>query len=164
MTIYSRWNTEGAPRPRLSSALPSLAQQQFAKEADVNVLIERYKKTGSFYNPLTPSSFPRMPQYADISEIPDMMGQMELLDGVQRLFASLPARVREQFGHSVAEFVAWAQNPANFEAGVKMGIFDPAISVKPPEAAKEEGEGAAQAAASSEKSPAQAGQSAQPLT
>lgn len=153
MTIYSRWKNEGAPRPQLASDLPSLAQQQFAREADVNVLIERYKKTGSFYNPLTPSSAPRTPQYADLSEIPDMMGQMALLDGVQRLFQSLPARVREQFGHNPAEFVTWAQNPANFEVGVKMGIFDPVISAKPPTAAQEDGAGAAQAAASNNENP-----------
>lgn len=164
MTIYSRWKNEGAPRPQVSSELPSLAQQQFAKEADVNVLIERYKKTGSFYNPLSPSSAPRMPQYADLSEIPDMMGQMALLDGVQRLFQSLPARVREQFGNNPAQFVEWAQNPANFDAGVKLGIFDPSEQSKPPVAAKEEGESAAQAAAVSDKKSAQADQSAQPST
>lgn len=161
MTIYSRWKNEGAPRPQLASSLPSLAQQQFAKEADVNVLIERYKKTGSFYNPLTPSSAPRMPQYADISEIPDMMGQLELLEGVQRLFGSLPARVREQFGNNPAEFVAWAQNPANFDAGVKLGIFDPSEHPTPPVAAKEDDAGTAQAVAAKEENPAQAGHSAQ---
>ena len=161
MKIYSRWSNEGAPRPQISSDLPSLAQQQFAKEADVNVLIDRYKKTGSFYNPLTPSSAPRMPQYADLSEIPDMMGQMELLQGVQRLFGSLPARVREQFGNNPAEFVKWAQDPANFDAGVKLGIFDSSEQPKPPVAAEKEGEGAAQAAAAKDENPAQAGQSAQ---
>ena len=161
MTIYSRWNNEGAPRPRLASPLASLTQQQFAKEADVNVLIDRYKKTGSFYNPLVPSGAPRMPQYADLSDISDMMGQMELLQGVQRLFGSLPARVREQFGNNPAQFVEWAQNPANFDAGVKLGIFQPSERPKPPVAVEKDGEVAAPAAASKDESPAQAGQSAQ---
>lgn len=154
MTIYSRWNTEGAPRPRLSSTRPSLAQQQFAKEADVNVLIERYKKTGSFYNPLTPAGTPRMPQYADLSAIPDMMGQLELLQGVQRLFGSLPAHVREQFGHNPATFVAWAQDPAHFSDGVKLGIFDPSEQPKQPSAAQEETTPAQAGAAKSEENPA----------
>ena len=70
--VYTRFQNDGAPRPIVKSVLPSLTQQQFAKEADINVLIDRYKRTGSFYNPMVPSGTPRMPRYEDISDMPDM--------------------------------------------------------------------------------------------
>lgn len=127
--VYTRFKNDGAPRPVVKSALPSLTQQQFAKEADINVLIDRYKRTGSFYNPMVPSGTPRMPRYEDISEMPDMMEQLESINRVNELFASLPASVREQFGHNPATFVEFAQNPANFDKCVELGIFN--VSEKP---------------------------------
>lgn len=119
--MFSRWKNEGAPRPRLYSSLPSLAQQQFAKEADINVLIDRYKKTGSFYNPLVAASTPRTPQFSDLFAVPsDMTEQLAIIQNVQSLFASLPAKVRDSFGNDPAAFVAWAQDESNFAALNKM--------------------------------------------
>ena len=166
MNIYSRWNNEGAPRPSLSSELPSLAAQQFRDEADVNNLIERYKKTGSFYNPLTPQGTPRVPTYQDISELPDTLGQLQILKDVEQMFAALPAKVRDDFGNNVATFVSWAQGKP--EALAKLGIIDPISVPKKPaaDAAGSGSAGAAAPAAANQNIPAAdaAGQSAQPST
>ena len=167
MTIYSRWKNEGAPRPSLTSALPSLAAQQFRDEADVNNLIERYKKTGSFYNPLAPQGTPRVPTYQDISELPDTLGQLQILKDVEQMFAALPAKVRDSFGNSVASFVEWAAQGKPEELA-RLGIIDPISVPKKPaaEADGSESAGAAAPAAANQNIPAAdaAGQSAQPST
>lgn len=121
--IFGRWKNDGAPSPVVHSELPSLTQQQFASEADINVLIERYKRTGSFYNPLSSPSVPRAPRFEDIASLPDMMEQMDTIGMVNDMFMSLPASVRERFGHNPATFVEFAQNPVNFDECVKLGIF-----------------------------------------
>lgn len=122
-------------RVSYSSALPSRTMQQFATEADVNVLIDRYKKTGSFYNPLTPQTGePRRPMFEDISSLPSIDEAQEAILAAQEVFLRLPATVREQFGHNPALFVAWAQDPANLPALAKLGVIElPVVQQEPPE-------------------------------
>ncbi len=123
MAITSKYS----PRARVSfeCAGVSLAKQQFAVEADVNRLIDRYKKTGSFYNPLSvQSGEARRPMYEDISTLPDLAETLETLQGAKDLFMGLPSAIREQFGNDVAAFVAWAQDVRNLPALGRLGIVD----------------------------------------
>lgn len=119
------------------SLAPSLTQQQFAQEADVNVLIARYKQTGSFYNPLSLiGKEPRRPMYEDLAVLPDLQVSLATLQGAQDIFMSLPARVREQFGNDVAQFVAWAQDVRNLPALAELGVVDGVPSPTPQGAAE----------------------------
>ena len=116
-------------RPEVSpglplSAAPSMTMQQFAKEADINFLIDRYKKTGSYYSPLSVSGAPRVPLYEDISDLPDITALYNRVNDVVEFFGNLPSSVRAQFGNSVSAFVEFAQNPANYAKCVEMGVFE----------------------------------------
>lgn len=112
-------------RVQTENNFPSATQQQFASEADVNVLIARYEKTGSFYNPLTPQvGEVRRPMFEDVSAIPSVEEAQQTILEVQEIFGSLPSRVRERFGHNPAVFVEWAQNPANLPALAKLGVIE----------------------------------------
>lgn len=119
-------------RPEVSpglppSSAPSMTMQQFSKEADINFLIDRYKKTGSYYSPLSTSGTPRVPLYEDISDLPDITALYNRINDVVDFFSTLPASVRAQFGNSVSAFVEFAQNPANYDKCVEMGVFERAI-------------------------------------
>lgn len=126
MKIFTRWQNEGAPRPlEASGSRPSETKQQFAKEADINFLIDRYNKTGAFYNPVSMvGKQPRIPQYVDLTSVGDLASQLATIADCRTLFAQLPSKVREMFGHDVASFVKFAQDPANFDRCVELGIFD----------------------------------------
>lgn len=130
LKIYGRYSEDG-PRPVFASKLPSATKQQFASEADINTLIARYQKTGSFYNPLVPSGTPRVPQFVDVSEVGDVQEQMNTIVHVQDMFMALPARVREMFGHNPATFVSFASDPANFAKCVELGIFEKPVATSP---------------------------------
>lgn len=122
--IFGRWS-DGAPRPTVRSLLPSMTQQQFAKESDINVLIDRYKKTGSYYSPLSPrSASPRLPVFQDVSDFGDVQQQMDTIQAASEMFASLPSEVRRLFGNNVAAFVEWAQNPANAVQMARWGLIE----------------------------------------
>lgn len=123
----SKFSTPYTERVRVSplSDLPSRTMQQFADEADVNVLIARYQKTGSFYSPLNPrQGEPRRPMFEDLASLPDVEEAQAALIEAQDIFASLPSSVREQFANNPAEFVSWAQNPANLPTLAKLGVIE----------------------------------------
>lgn len=111
-------------KPKFASALPSMTLQQFKEECDINHLIDRYKRTGSYYDPLSVvGGSRRVPTFTDISELPDVTEAMNTIRDAQEFFMSLPAETRLAFNNDVASFVAFAQDPANIEKCVELGIF-----------------------------------------
>lgn len=116
---------DGRESPHADSPLPSLTQQQFAKEADINFLLDRYAKTGTFYSPLDMGQrVPRTPMFEDISELPDITEAYNAVVQAQSIFGALPAKTRLLFGNDCAAFVRFAQDPSNYDKCVEMGVFE----------------------------------------
>lgn len=125
--IYGQYDIT-APRPTLNqSEEVSKTLQSYKDEADINMLVARYNKTGSFYNPLTPRDplkTPSVPQFLDVSDLEGVENAFDVAKSVKTMFEQLPAAVREQLGGTPISFVEFAQNPANFEKCVELGIFE----------------------------------------
>lgn len=86
--------------------------QEFKDEADINLLVNRYKNTGSFYNPLNPPSGERrMPEFLDCTAVPDLLEAQKIAAEAQSLFDALPAAARDWCGHSPAALLAAWHNP-----------------------------------------------------
>lgn len=117
--------------------------QEFKDEADINLLVNRYKNTGSFYNPLNPPvGERRMPEFLDCTEVPDLLEAQKTVAEAQRLFDALPAAARDWCGHSPAALLAAWHNPQlrptvealmSGKSGVQ-GIQSPATAVNSPDA------------------------------
>ena len=117
-TVYDRPIVVGS-----SNEEPSRTLQQFKDEADVNYLIQRYMKTGMFYNPLTQTARKRIPDFGDYSSIGTFAEQQQHLISVYEEFSLMPAKVRERFSNNPALFVEFAGDPKNIKECMKMGIF-----------------------------------------
>lgn len=112
-------------RVSFKSDLPSRTKQQFAAEANINNLIDRYKNTGAYYSPLSMMNNGRgAPSYEDISGLSDVAEAIDTVRKAGEIFASLPSQVRLQFGNNPAAFVAWSQNPANLKHLAALGVVD----------------------------------------
>lgn len=111
---------------------PSLALQQFRDECDVNNLVARYNRTGTFYNALDCAGrLARMPQYGDFSELGDFREQQQKILDVYETFATLPAKIRERFNNNPAFFVEFVGDEKNLDECVKLGVFErPALQPK----------------------------------
>lgn len=70
---------------------PSLAQQQFKEETDVNYIVDRYTRTGE----LPPGS--QIPQFGDFTGVSDYHSALNLVRQSQEEFMSLPPAVRSRF-------------------------------------------------------------------
>ena len=105
---------------------------QYEKDlCDINLIMRKYHKTGdiSLLNR-------REGVFADVYDAPDYMEAHRRVTAVNELFASLPAVVRDRFGNSPSNFLAFSSDPANVSELVAMGLLD---AVKQPSSVVEEG-------------------------
>lgn len=106
---------------------PSLTQQHFKDECDINHIVATYQETG-----IMPQGN-REPLFGDFAGIPTSFQESQnLFKEAQDKFYSLPSDLRKMLDNSPQKLLEFMSNPANSEACVKFGLFN-----KPPEKAPE---------------------------
>jgi len=114
-----------------SSDLPSLTQQQFKEECDINNIALRFGLTGQM-----PVGV-RMPTYGDFTGVEDYQSALDAIMSAERSFMQLPPQVRERFGNDPQAFVAFCSDPANKDEAQALGLVDaPTEPPKAPEVAQ----------------------------
>lgn len=99
---------------------PSLTQQEFMDECDINNIMDRYEKTGVISHVAR-----REPRYLDLSDVPDFQSAMAFMHDAEAAFMSLPARVRKEFDNDAGKFVEFAGDPANLDQMRSWGLAPP---------------------------------------
>lgn len=118
-------NYKRPPNVRTHNRKESLALQQFRDECDINNLVERYHRTGTFYSALDCAGrVARMPQFGDFTALGDFREQQQKIIDVYEMFSQLPAKVRERFNNNPAFFVEFVGNEQNYDECVKLGLFE----------------------------------------
>lgn len=119
--FYTRFDTP--PKVQTLNSAPSLTQQQFKEEADINNIIASYNTTGLLTNPLVQSA--RQPIFGDFSNLPQdyMQVQNQLLQA-QADFMDLPAKIRQRFNNNPAELISFLQNPNNVDEAIELGLME----------------------------------------
>lgn len=110
---------------------PSLTQQNFAAECDINMIVKRAAAGGE----LTHVN-PRPGQYGDFSNIPDYREAFEVVKRANALFMGMDWQVRERFGNDPQRMVQFLQDPKNRDEAIKLGL------VKAPEPSPKASSGA----------------------
>ena len=95
---------------------PSLTQQQFAEEANINTIVERFGLTGELPNNV------RMPAFADFEESVDYQTSLNAIIEAQRAFATMPASIRERFGNDPGAFVDFCGDEKNRPEAERVGL------------------------------------------
>ncbi|AXH73502.1 MAG: internal scaffolding protein [Microviridae sp.] len=95
---------------------PSLAQQQFKDDVDINVLLERFKVTG-----VIPQGV-RIPTYGDFIGISDFRQASDAVLAAKNAFMDIPASVRARFENDPAKFIDFCADPANLPELRKLGL------------------------------------------
>jgi len=103
---------------------PSLIQQNFKDETDINLIVGRAFKTGQ--PPMTnlgrPGASRRQPIYGDFSSV-DHLEMRNAVASREVLFAGLPARIRARFKGDVYQLMLWVEDPKNHDEAVKLGLL-----------------------------------------
>nr|AVQ10281.1 minor capsid protein [Gokushovirinae environmental samples] len=110
---------------------PSLAQQQFAEESDINYIANRYGLTGEMPQVLS------LPAYSDFEGIFDFQTAQNQVVIAKQQFMQLPAKLRTRFNNDPQQLMAFMDDPNNLEEARFLGL------VKPPEPAPQSPKGEA---------------------
>lgn len=104
-----------ADRPTIDTG-PGLTKQSMARESNINIIMDKYQKTGmlNYVNNANP-------QYMDIEGI-DFHDAMNVVNEASETFASLPSSVRKKFRNDPREFLDWVHDPANLDEMVELGL------------------------------------------
>lgn len=105
---------------------PSKTRQSEAADADINVIMARYEKTGRL-----PLGDGRDPQYLDVSELGDYRTVLDQVRAAEAVFMQFPAKVRAEFDNDPAAFLDFVVDPANEEEVRKMGLKGPGEPSEP---------------------------------
>jgi phage internal scaffolding protein len=98
---------------------PSLTQQQFKEESDINFIVDRFMKTGHIPTPVS------MPQYADYEGVFDFQSAMNVVRAADENFMRMDAKVRARFHNSPQEFLEFFADPANADEARRLGLLVP---------------------------------------
>ncbi len=97
----------------------SETDQSFKDECNVNIIIAKFRKTGQITH-LAKSQG----TYADVSEIPDLLGAYEQVRLAEQAFATVPAELRKKLDNDPQKFIEFLNDPKNNEEAVKYGLKD----------------------------------------
>lgn len=103
----------------------SLAQQYMRDECDINVMVERFSRTG------IPDAPPVVPGVVDFDEVFDFQSAMNVVVEAQRGFMELPAKLRARFSNDPAQFLAFVHDESNRDEAVLLGLIPKPVVKEP---------------------------------
>lgn len=116
--IYSRY--EQMPKVKAKTAGNTKVQQHFAEEVNINTIMDRYKKTGYYYDPFVKAT--GEPLFGDFSDVKEYRESMDQIIDVQSNFEKLPAKVRRRFHESATELFEFLSDPDNLDEAKMLGL------------------------------------------
>ena len=125
-TPYNYNRDEASNESGLECLDPTMAQQQFREECDINTIMERFGRTGELIAPV------RMPQYGDFDGVNDYHSAMNAIVEAQSAFDQLPAKLRARFSNDPAEFVEFCTNEENRDEAIRLGLVQAPIQALAP--------------------------------
>jgi len=101
---------------------PSLAQQHYKDECDINNILRQFNITG-----LLPES-PLSPRYGDFTGIGDYHTALNRVIAAQDEFEALPAQIRARFNNDPAELIEFLEDDNNRPEAESLGLVDKAAA------------------------------------
>ena len=98
---------------------PSLAQQHFKDECDINNILRQFNVTG-----LLPENS-LSPRYGDFTGISDYHTAINRVIAAEDEFMSLPAQLRARFNNDPAQLIEFLDTPENLKEAISLGLVNP---------------------------------------
>lgn len=96
---------------------PTLTQQQFKEQCDINNIIKHYAQTGEL--PLSK----KVGQFLDVSNIQDYQTSLQTVFDAQRAFDDLPSQIRSRFENDPSKLIAFIEDDANTAEAQTLGLL-----------------------------------------
>lgn len=100
-------------------SLPSRTHQSFKDHCDIDSILRKYKSTGVLENANS-----KPPSYMDCSSAPSYQEAIEFVRVADQAFSALDSDLRKRFSNDPYQFLAFCENPDNFDEMVKLGLAE----------------------------------------
>ncbi len=117
-TAYNYDKDAASNESGLACEEPSLAQQHFKDECDINNILRQFNITG-----LLPES-PLSPRYGDFTGISDYHTALNRVIAAQDEFDALPAQIRARFANDPAQLIEFLENSDNRSEAEELGLIE----------------------------------------
>ncbi len=97
---------------------PTRAQQHHKDECDINVILERFGRTGQV--PVNAMSG----TYGDFSGVHDYHTALNTLIAAESEFDALPAKLRAQFNNEPSNLIEFLNDPKNKDQAIELGLIN----------------------------------------
>jgi phage internal scaffolding protein len=98
---------------------PTLAQQQFADESDINTIVNNFMRTGEMPDAVS------KPNFGDFrGSVDDYHEALNLVLAAQDAFAALPANIRTRFDNDAGKYVDFFNDPQNQDEAIALGLAE----------------------------------------
>lgn len=96
---------------------PSMAQQSFKEECDINTIVRRFGLTGEL-----PENY-RAPISGDFTDVHDFQSAMNAVRAAEEAFMLLPGEVRARFANDPQNLIAFLDDEGNRAEALKLGLI-----------------------------------------
>jgi phage internal scaffolding protein len=117
-TAYNYDKDAASNESGLACEEPSLAQQHFKDECDINNILRQFNITG-----LLPEA-PLSPRYGDFTGIGDYHTALNRVIAAQDEFEALPAQIRARFDNDPANLIEFLDDVNNRPEAEKLGLVE----------------------------------------
>lgn len=98
------------------SDMPSLTQQQFKAECDINNIAKQFGLTGQLPGAIY------APTFGDFTEVSDFQSALHAIQNATNSFMELPSSVRSRFQNDPALLVEFCSDPRNAAEAATLGL------------------------------------------
>jgi len=117
-TMYNYDRDAASNESGLACEEPSLTQQHFKDETDINNILRQFNITG-----LLPEQ-PLSPRYGDFTGIGDYHGALNAVIAAEDQFMALPANLRARFENDPAQLIDFLSDENNRSEAEKLGLLE----------------------------------------
>ena len=114
-TPYNYDTNAASDESELVCLEPTLAQQHFKDECDINYILKNFGVEALAVNPLTP-------RYGDFTDVVDYHTALNSVIAAEDEFMALPANIRTRFDNDPAKLIDFMENPANYDEAERLGL------------------------------------------
>lgn len=117
MDFYTKFTPP--PQVGLEFTEPSMTEQHFKDECDINNIVATYQQTG-----VLPSG-DRQPLFGDFADFPqDLMSAQHYFDEATERFMQLDANIRKEFGNNPAMLLDFIRDEKNRDRAIELGLIE----------------------------------------
>ena len=124
LKVLSRFDYDPGDHPGIVFTEPSMTQQQFADESNINNIIARFKETGTLSDDPDPNNLPVFDDFT-VRSAYNYQTAMNVVVRAREQFDALPSNIRERFGYSPKALLQFLGDESNYDEAVRLGLVRP---------------------------------------